>query len=88
MGPFAFIVIGWVTGMIARVIIPNARRMGFISMLLVGMVGAIFGGMFAGNFNTEGPMFAVRTPSIIGAFVGASAAIFVVTALSRRRVHA
>jgi uncharacterized membrane protein YeaQ/YmgE (transglycosylase-associated protein family) len=88
MGIFAFIVIGWVVGLISRAILPGMRTMGLISMLLVGMVGAIVGGMFAGSFNTGTALFVLRGPNIFGAAVGAVVAVFVVHALNRGRAHA
>jgi uncharacterized membrane protein YeaQ/YmgE (transglycosylase-associated protein family) len=88
MAPIAFIIIGWVTGLISRAILPGTRNMGLISMLLVGMVGSILGGMFAGSFNLDGPLFVLRGPNIVGAVLGALVAVFVVHVLNRRRAHA
>jgi uncharacterized membrane protein YeaQ/YmgE (transglycosylase-associated protein family) len=88
MAPIAFIIIGWVTGLIARAILPGTRHMGLISMLLVGMVGGIVGGMFAGTFNADASLFVVRPPNVIGATLGALAAVLIVHVLNRRRAHA
>ncbi|NOK39484.1 GlsB/YeaQ/YmgE family stress response membrane protein [Corallococcus exercitus] len=87
MAIILFIIIGWVTGLFARVVLPGLRRMGLISMLLVSMVGAIVGGMFAATFNMAGPLFVPRPHNIAGAVVGAVIAVSVVYVVQRRQVH-
>ena len=88
MAPIAFIIIGWVVGLISRAILPGIRHMGLISMLLVGMVGAIVGGMFAGTFHESTSLFILRAPTVVGSVLGAFAAVFIVHVLNRRRAHA
>ncbi len=88
MGIFAFIVIGWVVGLISRAILPGVRHMGLISMLIVGMVGSLVGGMFTGSFNTNTELFVLRGGNVVGAVVGAFVAVFVVHVLNRRRASA
>ena len=87
MAMILFIIIGWLTGLVARVILPGLRRMGLVSMLLVGMVGGIVGGMFAGTFNMAAPLFVPRVHNIVGAVLGALVAVCVVHVLQRRQVH-
>ena len=88
MAPIAFIIIGWVIGLISRAILPGTRTMGLISMLLIGMVGAVVGGMFAGTFNGNASLFVLQPPNVVGSVIGALAAVFIVHVLNRRRAHA
>ena len=89
MAPFAFIIIGWVIGLFARAILPSMRHMGLISMLLVGMVGAVIGGMFAGTFNAPGTsLFVLQPANIVCSVIGAIAAVLIVHVLNRQRAHA
>lgn len=82
-----FIAVGWVTALSSRLIVPSPRNMGLIRTLLVGMVGSIFGGIVGGTFNQEEPLFALATPSLTGAFVGAFMTVFVVLFLNRQQAR-
>ncbi|MBN1207368.1 MAG: GlsB/YeaQ/YmgE family stress response membrane protein [Myxococcaceae bacterium] len=84
----AYIIIGCITGLFARIIAPASMRMGIVRMLIIGMVGGIFGGILAGTFTPEREAFSASTPSLIGAFLGALVVAGAVTLFSRRRVHA
>lgn len=84
----AYLLIGAATGLLCRVIIPQGVRMGLVSFLIVGAVGGGVGGMFTGTFYAHREAFRVDVPTIVGAFVGAAIAVFVLAGLSKRRVHA
>ncbi|QSQ25103.1 GlsB/YeaQ/YmgE family stress response membrane protein [Pyxidicoccus parkwayensis] len=88
MGVYAFVIIGWVVGLISRVILPGVRHMGLFSALLVGMVGSIVGGLIVGSFNGGTQLFILRVPNIIGAVVGAMGAVVAVHLLNRKYAHA
>jgi uncharacterized membrane protein YeaQ/YmgE (transglycosylase-associated protein family) len=84
----AFIIVGCVTGLISRIIVPPHLRMGIVRMLIVGMVGGIFGGLVAGTFDVQPEPISVGTPTLVGAFLGALLSVCIVTLLGRRQVHA
>ncbi|NMO15019.1 GlsB/YeaQ/YmgE family stress response membrane protein [Pyxidicoccus fallax] len=88
MAAIVFIIVGWVVGLVARAILPGTRHMGLVSMLLIGMVGGIVGGMFAGTFNTGTSLFVVRPGNLVGSAIGALAAVLIVHVLNRSRAHA
>lgn len=87
MEMITYIIIGLLTGLLCRFIVPTARRIGFMGFLLTGMVGGVAGGMVGGSFNVHREAFAVGVPSIVGAVIGAALVIFVVLGLSRNRAH-
>lgn len=47
MGILAWIVLGFVSGLIARAIVPGGRRMGCLMTTAVGVLGALIGGAIA-----------------------------------------
>ena len=70
----AFLVVGFATGVLGRVIIA-APRMGGLRMPLVGMVGGGFGGLVGGSLQPGASKMAIAAPSLIGAFLGACLAV-------------
>ena len=82
-----FIAVGWVTALGSRLIVPSPRNMGLIRTLLTGMVGSVFGGTLGGTFNQKEPLFALSTPSLTGALLGALMTLFVVLFLNSQRAH-
>lgn len=83
----AFMAIGLATGLLSRFIVPNPRPLGLIRMLIIGMVGGMFGGAIGGTLQPGMSAFSIGAPSLIGAFLVALLAIFVVLGLSRQRRH-
>lgn len=64
------IIIGLVTGLIARAIKPGADAMGWIATIVLGILGAIVGGFLAGvlGMNADGGMVGLIF-SVIGAII-------------------
>jgi uncharacterized membrane protein YeaQ/YmgE (transglycosylase-associated protein family) len=88
MGIIAWIVFGFIVGLIARAIVPGKQGMGFIMTTLLGVAGSLIGGLVASALtggNTTG-----FTPSgFIGSLIGAIVLLFVagmVTGPRRRTV--
>jgi uncharacterized membrane protein YeaQ/YmgE (transglycosylase-associated protein family) len=54
MGIIAWIVLGLVAGLIARAVLPGDDSVGIIVTLLIGVVGAIAGGLVAEALGWEG----------------------------------
>jgi uncharacterized membrane protein YeaQ/YmgE (transglycosylase-associated protein family) len=63
MGIIAWIVLGLVAGLIARAILPGHDSVGLIATMLIGIVGAIIGGLIADlvGFAGLGSFFDLRT---------------------------
>jgi uncharacterized membrane protein YeaQ/YmgE (transglycosylase-associated protein family) len=83
----AFMAVGLATGLLCRFIVPDPRPLGFIRMLIIGMVGGMFGGALGGTLQPGMAAMSIGTPSLVGAFLVALIAIFVVLGLSRQRRH-
>ncbi|HVG59097.1 MAG TPA: hypothetical protein VNA24_11120 [Hyalangium sp.] len=88
METLAFMAVGLATGLLCRFIVPNPRPLGLIRMLIIGMVGGVFGGALGGSLQSGLAAVSLGAPSLIGAFLVALIAIFVVLGLSRQRRHA
>jgi uncharacterized membrane protein YeaQ/YmgE (transglycosylase-associated protein family) len=73
MGIIAWIVLGLVAGMIARALMPGADPGGFIATLVIGIAGAITGGLIAdlAGFGGLGSFFELRTwiLAIVGSLI-------------------
>ena len=63
MGIIAWIVLGLLAGLIARAILPGHDSVGLIVTLLIGVIGAIVGGLVAEALGWEGlgSFFELRT---------------------------
>ncbi len=68
------IVIGAVIGVLARLIKPGRQRMSMLATILLGIVGAIIGGLIASLLGT-GDVFELN---IIGSIVAIAAAAFLI----------
>jgi len=87
MSVFAYIVIGLVVGLVARVTLPPLRHIGFWSMLLLGMVGGLVGGLFSSMLLGNDDVYSrVHPVALAIALLFAAAATIGVTLLSRRRI--
>lgn len=83
----AFMAVGLATGLLSRLIVSDPRPLGLFRMLIIGLVGGAFGGAVGGSFQSGMKILSIGAPSLIGAFLGALIAIFVVLGLSRQRRH-
>lgn len=89
MGILAWIVFGFIIGLIARALLPGKQGMGFVMTTLLGIAGSVVGGLVAsaisGTANTTG-----FTPAgFIGSLVGAIGLLLIagmVTGPRRRTV--
>jgi len=72
MGILAWIVFGFIVGLIARALVPGRQHMGFVMTTLLGIAGSIVGGIVAQLFagmSTTGFTPAGFVGSLIGAIV-------------------
>ncbi len=84
MGIIAWIVFGFIVGLIARALIPGPQKLGFIVTTLVGIGGSFVGGMF-GSILSGYPLWQFNTAGIIGSVIGAVVLMFIL-GLSRPRL--
>jgi uncharacterized membrane protein YeaQ/YmgE (transglycosylase-associated protein family) len=84
----SWIIIGGIIGLIARAIMPGEQPRGFVSTVLLGVLGAIVGGFIGGLFGGGGPSslldnpwsFATIALSVVGALI-----VMVIYGLATRR---
>jgi len=86
MGIIAWIVFGFIIGLLARAIVPGRQHMGFIMTTLLGVAGSLIGGFIA-NALSGGTMQDVHGAGFIGSLIGAIVLVFIVSAATggRRR---
>ncbi len=87
MGIVAWVVLGLLSGIIARAVVPGGDSIGMLATALVGVAGALIGGFVAELFGSEGlgTFFELRT--WIVAVVGAVGLLALVRAFSDGHDH-
>ncbi len=69
MGIVAWIVFGFVVGLIARAIVPGRQGMGLVMTTLLGIAGSLIGGIVASALAGGGAGF--QPSGFIGSIIGA-----------------
>ncbi len=85
MGIIAFILFGFVVGLIARALMPGPQRLGLAMTTVLGVVGSFVGG-FLGSLISDRSIFDLHAAGFLGSIVGALVVLFVVGAGMRRRL--
>ena len=85
MGLITFILFGLIVGFLARAIMPGKQSMGLVATTLLGIAGALLGGL-AGSVIHHTPVMSLRPAGIIGSLLGALLILFLMGYVSRRRV--
>jgi uncharacterized membrane protein YeaQ/YmgE (transglycosylase-associated protein family) len=86
MGIVAWIVLGVVVGLIARVVVPGRERLSLTMTALLGVAGALLGG-FVASLLTAHSVSELQLSTIVGSVVGAIAILVLAGAVfTRRRV--
>ncbi len=70
MGIIAWIVFGFVVGLIARAVVPGRQHMGFMMTTLLGIAGSIVGGI-VGQAISGAPQSGLSPAGFLGSLVGA-----------------
>jgi uncharacterized membrane protein YeaQ/YmgE (transglycosylase-associated protein family) len=89
MGIIAWIVFGFIVGLIARAIVPGKQSMGFVMTTLLGVAGSVIGGLIASAVGAGGDATGFHGSGFIGSIIGAIVLLFLaelVTGGPRRRV--
>jgi uncharacterized membrane protein YeaQ/YmgE (transglycosylase-associated protein family) len=88
MGIIAWIVFGFIIGLLARAIVPGRQSMGLVLTTLLGIAGSIVGGLVASAL-TGHPVGEFQSSGFIGSLIGAIVLLFLaglVTGPRRRTV--
>jgi uncharacterized membrane protein YeaQ/YmgE (transglycosylase-associated protein family) len=70
MGIIAWIVFGFIVGLIARAVVPGKQGMGFVMTTLLGVAGSLVGGLVASAL-TGGSATGFHATGFIGSLIGA-----------------
>jgi uncharacterized membrane protein YeaQ/YmgE (transglycosylase-associated protein family) len=87
MGIIAFIIFGFIVGLIARALMPGPQRMGLLMTTVLGIVGSFVGGFLA-SLVTNRSVFDLSTSGFIGSLLGAMLVLFLFGIGMRRRIVA
>ncbi len=70
MGIIAWIVFGFIVGLIARAVVPGKQGMGFVLTTLLGIAGSLVGGLVASAIS-GGSATAFQPSGFLGSLIGA-----------------
>lgn len=70
MGIIAWIVFGFIIGLIARAVVPGKQSLGFVMTTLLGVAGSIIGGLVVSTL-AGAPATALQPAGFIGSLIGA-----------------
>lgn len=84
MGILAWIVFGFVIGLLARALVPGKQSMGFVMTTILGVAGSLIGGLVASAL-TGGRTGEFTGAGFIGSLVGAIVLLLVAGAVFRPR---
>ena len=85
MGFLAFLILGIIGGIIARLIIPGRQKGGWLLTVILGIVGAMLGGWIAGFFVEDAYAEFWSLPAWIAAIVGALIVTIIFNVVFNRR---
>ena len=71
MGIIAWIIFGFIVGLIARAIVPGRQGMGLLMTTLLGIAGSIIGGLVASALWGHGSAARFEPTGFIGSIIGA-----------------
>jgi uncharacterized membrane protein YeaQ/YmgE (transglycosylase-associated protein family) len=72
-----WIIVGFLSGVVARFVYPGAVNMGWIMTTVLGIAGSFAGGFIGGMFTKEKDMMKPHAAGFVMSVVGAMALIFV-----------
>lgn len=84
MGIIAWIVFGFIIGLLARAIMPGRQHMGFIMTTLLGIAGSLVGGLVATAIS-GGSVQEMHGAGWLGSLVGAVLLLAIAGAATRPR---
>jgi len=87
MGIIAFIIIGFLAGLIARALMPGRQTMGLLATTLLGIAGSFIGGFIGSGVTTGGQIWALHPAGLIFSVIGAFVLLLVVGLVTNRRTR-
>ena len=84
MGIVAWIALGVVVGLLARVVVPGRERLNLTMTALLGVAGSLLGGFVTGLL-TAHPVTELQLSTLVGSAVGAIAILVLAGAVFTRR---
>lgn len=84
MGIIAWIVFGFIIGLLARALVPGKQGMGFIMTTSLGVAGSLIGGLVATAL-TGGSMQEMHGAGFLGSLIGAVLLLVLAGAVMRPR---
>lgn len=84
MGILAWIVFGFVIGLLARALVPGKQSMGFVMTTILGVAGSLIGGLVASAL-TGGRTGEFTGAGFIGSLIGAIVLLLIAGAVLRPR---
>lgn len=84
MGIIAFLVIGLVAGLIARLVVPGNQGMGLPRTIALGIGGSFIGGMIHSLVYSRGSWLDFHPTGLLFSIVGAISLLLLITLVSRR----
>jgi uncharacterized membrane protein YeaQ/YmgE (transglycosylase-associated protein family) len=87
VGIIAWIVVGIIAGFLAKAVVPGQGPGGVLGDLIVGIVGALIGGWLFNLFGHVGAT-GINLWSILVAFIGSVVLLWIIRALTGRRLPA
>ncbi len=87
MGIIAWIIFGFIVGLIARALMPGKQSMGFVMTTLLGIAGSVIGGLIASALG-GGDATGFHGAGLIGSILGAIVLLFLAGVVTgpRRRI--
>ncbi len=85
MALIAFLVFGFVIGLLARALLPGQQPMGLLLTTGLGVAGSFLGGVLV-SLATDHPLDQLHTAGFIGSVVGALLLLLLVGGMRNRRV--
>ena len=84
-----FLVFGLIVGLLARAIYPGSQNMGWLSTIILGMIGSLVGGLighalWGGNSAADGT-WGFTPGGLISSIIGAIIVLFAYLSLAGRR---
>ena len=84
-----FLIFGLIVGLLARAIYPGRQNMGWLSTIILGMIGSLIGGLighalWGGNSAADGS-WGFTPGGLISSIVGAIIVLFIYLSLAGRR---
>jgi uncharacterized membrane protein YeaQ/YmgE (transglycosylase-associated protein family) len=70
MGIIAWVIFGFIVGLIARAVVPGRQQMGFVMTTLLGIAGSVVGGL-VGSALSGASATGLQTAGFLGSLIGA-----------------